>query len=423
MTDVTVAPAGGAPAAAPANEVPINQNPTSIPAPVGSQAPDKPVGDVEGSPHRPESRRESIQRAFERASNPQPPATRREPAKPAPAAEARPGHNNPPEETPKDKPIDLRKPPPKDQADREPQPRDRGRFAPREVAPAQQQAAPAQRQPGQQQPTLAPGDNFREPPPRIAEHAKRDWAAAPESIRGEFHRLAKEAGDLYRAYRPDHDTMNTIRPFHEMATKHGTTLQQALTNYVSMEQKLRADPIAGLDLIVHNLNLPGQNGQRITLRDIAYHVLTQTPDQLRATQMGNTQQAAVHQIGALHQEVAGLKNALQEMHSRQQFTYTRSAVDQFATSHPRFDELGDLIENELKLGFDLETAYRRADLLRPTTHAAQTRTPPAQTRIPDRSISGAPDVAPSNGASRRPREPSRSPRDAVANAIRRVNGI
>jgi hypothetical protein len=98
-------------------------------------------------------------------------------------------------------------------------------------------------------------------------------------------------------------------------------------------------------------------------------------------------------------------------------------VDQFANSHPRFDELGDLIELVLKGGYDLQTAYRRAELLRPTTHAAQTRTPSAQTRsLPDKSIYGAPDTSSLNGAQRRPREPSRSPREAVENAVRRLNG-
>jgi hypothetical protein len=105
------------------------------------------------------------------------------------------------------------------------------------------------------------------------------------------------------------------------------------------------------------------------------------------------------------------------MHHQQQFTYTRSHVDQFADKHPRFDELGDLIETELKLGFNLETAYRRAELLRPTTHAAQTRPTSAQTRTPDKSISGSPDVSPSNGASRDRKPVGR--REAIQNAIRR----
>jgi hypothetical protein len=108
------------------------------------------------------------------------------------------------------------------------------------------------------------------------------------------------------------------------------------------------------------------------------------------------------------------------MHTQQQFVQTRSAIDVFADSHPRFDELGTLIEQELKHGYDIETAYRRAELLRPP-QAAQTRTTPAQTREPDRSIHGANDTGSSSGTPR-PRTPSRTPRDAVTNAIRRLNG-
>ena len=148
----------------------------------------------------------------------------------------------------------------------------------------------------------------------------------------------------------------------------------------------------------------------------------QTQNQPKATQQ-NQQNAAQHQIGALHREVTGLKQHLQQMHTAQQFHYTRSQVDHFADQHPRFDELGPIIERELQLGFDLDTAYRRADLLYPATHAAQTRPPSAQTRPPssDRSISGAPEAGPSNGQSR-PKGPPPSRRDAIQNAIRRVNG-
>jgi hypothetical protein len=78
-----------------------------------------------------------------------------------------------------------------------------------------------------------------------------------------------------------------------------------------------------------------------------------------------------------------------------------------------------LIEQELNVGYDLTTAYRRAELLRPATHAAQTRTTPAQTRS-DKSISGAPDTGPSDGQRRNGKPIAR--RDAIQNAIRRVNG-
>jgi len=407
---------GGAPAAAP-NEAPVNENQVSLPNPIGNQAPDAP----QGQQQRTLTREEAIQRAFDRATKPQPKPERRAEPK---AADAKPGHNSPPEEIEK---FDLRKRPSEqkgDIQDKAPARGDGGRF----VARPQQQPPGAQQQPPgaqQQQPApqqLPENSPFRDPPQRWSEQAKRDWAAAPETVRGDVHRMVNEFTKAYKVWKPDLEEMKSIRNFQQMAKQHGTTLQQALTNYVSMEQKLRADPIAGLDLIVHNLDLKAPNGQKITFRDIAYHVLTQTPEQLRQVQLGNTQQAAAHQIGSLHQEIADLKSTLQQMHTAQQATHTRSQVDQFAEQHPRFDELGTVIEGEIKLGFDLETAYRRAELLRPATHAAQTRTTSAQTRPVDKSIHGSPDVTPSNGASRRPQQPSRTVNDAVERAMR-LNGF
>ncbi len=62
----------------------------------------------------------------------------------------------------------------------------------------------------------------------MAEHAKAEWAAAPESVRGEVHRMQQEFDEAYHKYRGDHETMNTIRHFHDMAREHGTTLDRAL---------------------------------------------------------------------------------------------------------------------------------------------------------------------------------------------------
>jgi hypothetical protein len=179
--------------------------------------------------------------------------------------------------------------------------------------------------------------------------------------------------------------------------------------------------VGGLDVIVNNLGLKTQDGQRITLRDVAYHVLTQSPEQLRSMQQGNQQQSAALQIGSLHQEVAGLKNAINQMHTQQKFSYTRAAVDTFADTHPRFDELGDLIEQELKLGFDIDNAYARAELLRPATHAAQTRNTSAQTRSADRSITGAPGGPAALNGSRHSDKPV-GRREAITNAMKHVGG-
>ena len=437
MSDVTVAPPSAAPSTpAPAsNEVPINPTPTHTPNPVGPQAPPAPA-DVKGSPHRTPSRQEAIQAAFDRANSPPPKGTKPAEKASPPAAEAKKGHNKPPEDTPK---LDLKKRP-TDQS--EPQPRDRGRFAPRqpegnaewnELAKSRtQQGQPEQ--PAQPYKKLAPHEPYAEPPPRMAEHGKRDWASTPETVRGEVHRMHSEYTKAAQHYQASHAAYQQVAPYDQLARQQGTTLQAALSNYVSIEAKLRSDPIAALDTIVHNLGMVDpETKQRIGLRDIAYHVLSQTPEALRQVQQGNAQQAAQQQIGGLYKEVQGLKNAMQQWQSAQQqaahqqrmaqqFVQTRSAVDVFAEAHPRFDELGDLIERELRLGFPLDQAYQRAELLRPATHAAQTRNPSAQTRTSDRSIHGNPDVTGSNPASRKPREASPSARAALQNAMRLVNG-
>jgi hypothetical protein len=417
MSDAGVAPA-------PASEVPINENPVNIPTPVGPQAPDKPVGpDFKGSEHRPESRREAIQKAFQRAD---------EKSKPGPA-KARMGHNQPPEPMERERtekkerpaPLDLKKRPedqPKDERPRA----EHGHFAARDRGEQRGQ----QQQPQQRGPQLPANAPYRAPPTRMADHAKREWHAAPESVRGEVHRMQKEFLGAYQHMRNDHEVMKTIRPYHDMARQHGTTLQRALENYVGMEHKLRNDVVGGLDLIINNLNLQTPEGRRLGLEDVAWHIVNQTPEQRQLLQSKNRAMAQSHQLQQAQQRIAALENEHKRMHYVARFHQTRAGVDQYAASHPRLDELADIIENEVKLGYDLDTAYRRAELLRPSTqaaqtrtngtHAAQTRTHTAQNRN-DRSISGAPDGGSSDGPRRRGDKPI-GRREAIANAMRRVNG-
>jgi hypothetical protein len=419
MSDTAVAP-DTAPPTQPTpqpsqTEVPVNPNPVSAPAPVGSQAPGKPEAP-------PTSRREAIQRAFAKAD-----------AKPKPEA-ARPkiGHNQPPEPIDREKPtIDLKRRP-DDQPGQttsasgtKPDTTQRnraehGHFAPRQ--PAQSQAATtattadAAVAAHARLPETAP---YRDPPVRLHERAKADWAATPESVRGEIHRANGEFQRAYGQYRQDHQVMETIRPFQQMAAQQGTTLERALSSYTSMEQRLRQDPVAGFDVITQNLNLRADDGTPITFRDICWHVINQTPEQHQLVQAKNMQAAQHAQIGQLHREISQLATGIKQMQYQQTFSQTRSALDRYADAHPRFDELGDLIEQEIKLGFTLDQAYARADRLRPATHAPQTRTPTAQTRTTGKSISGAP-AGPTNGTGRPQRPVGR--REAITNAIKRAGG-
>jgi hypothetical protein len=84
--------------------------------------------------------------------------------------------------------------------------------------------------------------------------------------------------------------------------------------------------------------------------------------------------AQSHQLQQAQQRIAALEIEHKQMQYVARFHQTRAGVDQYAAAHPRVDELAELIANEVSLGFDLDTAYRRAELLRPATQAAQTRT-------------------------------------------------
>jgi hypothetical protein len=417
MSDVTVAPAAtpAAPApaaappapAAPQTQVPINENPVNSPPPVGPQAPP-----AEKPEKRPETRREGIQRAID---------TVRAKA-PAPAREAKKGDNQPPEDTPDEK-IDLKKRP-------SDQPRERGRFAAKAASDAQPGA-------GTERPAVSPGQPaapkpYTPPPPgspphhhpipRMSERAKADWDKVPDTVRMDAHRIAREVDQAFRQYKGAHDYMQTIAPYAKMAHEQGTHLSTVLKNHVNIENKLREDPLGGFEVIAHNLNLHTPDGRKITFADICYDYLNRSPEQHQLVQQRNAAQAHQLQIEQLRREQQALANEYRRMQYVHHFQTTRGAVDRYADTRPRFDELGDLIHQEIKLGFDLDTAYRRAEMLRPAT-AAQTRNgqTAAQTRTPDKSISGAPGGSSNANGVARPGKPV-SRKDAIARAIQRHSG-
>ena len=333
MSDVGIAPPPSAPSPAPAsaNEAPINPNPINIPQPIGSQAPPAPVGDVKGD-HHPQSRREAtreaIKKAFQRTEDPGP-------------AKPRMGHNQPPEEMkkerrepPKQPPFDLKKRPSEQE---QPQPRPRaehGHFAPGGAA-GQQGQRKHPRSGGR--PTVLTGPDGRsynvvqlpkgapyvESPRRWDAQARAEWGAAPESVRASVHRMHNEFSQAYRRMHGDVAEFNRIRPYHDMARSHGTTLDRALSNYVGMENKLREDPIGGLDVIVQNLNLRTSDGKRITLPDIAWHILNQSPEQHQMLQTRNQQTAITQQMAQMQQQQAALVRATQQLHYERQFAHTR----------------------------------------------------------------------------------------------------
>jgi hypothetical protein len=442
MSDVGIG--GGAPSApssapsAPAGggEAVINPSPVSLPSPIGPQTGQRTPEQVEDFKA---GRRDTIAKAFDRART-----------DPVPTARAKPGlgHNQPPEPTAKEPltaqappkkaepPLDLKKrpveePPQREgrrrREERQRQERARGEHGHFAADPQGRQTPPGAPLPSQSRQAvpnpLPPHAPYREPPSRgMSPAAQRDWGHAPETVRADMHRMYREFAHASKQMRGAYEAMKPIAPYHRMAQEHGTTLAKALNNYTSMENKLRSDPVGGLDVIVNNLNLRTSDGRRLGLRDIAWHVLNQTPEQHQMIAAQNAQNAQALQLAQIQQRQLALEHHNAQMQHAMQFTRGRAEVDRFAETHPRLDELGVAIERELLLGFQLPEAYRRAELLHPAgpaTHAAKTRSTSGETR--DRSITGAPDSS-LNGGPRR-QKPSANPREAVASAMRRVGGL
>jgi hypothetical protein len=421
--------------------VPVNETPVNQPRPIGDQAPPKPEGQ-ESNKSSHISRREALADAFKRAREAQEEATKNAPRRERPGM----GHNKPPEAMTKEAAKVVEKTEKTGQpSEKQQRYREGGKFArdpakPQQELPLEQQPSQQQgQQPNQQQRQIKPLDDrapYREPPKRWSEKTKQEWHATPESVRGAVYQMAKEFQGAYQKYKGDNDVMNELRPYHDLAVKQGTSMRKAFDNYYGMEMKLRQDLIGGLDVIVQNVarsqGLTGRNGGPLTIQDVAHHIATMSPEQHMLTQQRNIQQSAEQRLGQMQQQVQQQEQALNQILYQQKFTYTRAQVDQFASAHPRFDELADLIKSELDLGFSLEQAYLRADRLRPgSPQAAQTRTQSAQTR--KTSISGAPDGGGKNSTNTRSSDGRRgmngeakhpSRREALAKAFRRAaNGV
>lgn len=322
-----------------------------------------------------------------------------------------------------------------------------------------QAAAAARQQPGaaQQQQGSQPADAEAKPsahaeaPRRFDEGARAQWDKVPESVRGATHRVIRELEQGYEKHKAAAQAFDEIRDFHELARRHGTTVRDALENYVGIERLLQQDPVAGLERIAANLGLKREDGSPATLVDIAASV--------PGREEGH--EGAIRQLrGEIERLRAELGGVSQHVRDGQQRA-VGSAVTAFAREtdaagrplRPRFDELSADIEfflrsakvaADLPLRERLSQAYQLAERLNPSTssgqahsassgqahsagsgHApsaspasmlpAQTRTNPqaeAQTLVDrgSKSLSGAPSGE----------EPARRPSSSIRESLRRA---
>jgi hypothetical protein len=348
----------------------INENAPGFNSPLGSQIP--PDAQAKTEPAKPASLDDSIERAIAKSN-----AKQAEAAKaPEPKADAKADAKA----EPKEAPVRAQD----------------GKFAPK-----QPDAAPAVAKDAAKPVEAAkPSFTASEAPSRFSEDAKKEWATAPESVRRETERAIKELTDGFQKYKQSSERDQTLNEFHEMAKASGKELSGVVREYVNMENKLRQDPIGGLDMLCQRLGF--------SLRDVAAHVMGQKPEE-QASQQDAVIRELRQELATIKQQVGGVTQTIEQQ--REQATLTE--INKFASEHPRFEELAEDIAFFMKSGRakDLPEAYQLAERLNPAPAGQAKETAPAASSAaheppvhPDKgqkSINGAPSVGSTPAAKKR----------------------
>ncbi len=246
-------------------------------------------------------------------------------------------------------------------------------------------------------------------PHRFTPEAKELFSKADPALQTEIARMEQELTGGIEKYRQGAEQWAQLSQFDQMAREHGTTVGQALNNYVQADQMLAQDPVNGVAYILQQ--------QGYSLDQLVDHV-----NEMRAQgmQAHNPQQSELMQLrsqmNAMQQQIQGYQQAQTQNMSN----VVSSEIETFAVSNPRFNEpkiLKDVaLALELGKADNLPDAFAIAERLNPAPQLASPNTPnaQAQTLKAQASITGAP-AAGSNPAGKR--AASSSAADAVNNAF------
>lgn len=255
---------------------------------------------------------------------------------------------------------------------------------------------------------------YRDAPAGFDEGAKAEWDAVPESVRGAMHRRQQELEQGVQKYRAEAQEYEPVRKYADMAKQSGTTLDKALDRYVTLENKLRQDPMGGLEAVVANLGLKKQDGTQVTLRDVAASIMGQTPNQTAARQEATIQQLT-RQLHEVTQKLDGFSQHVEGQKRESQTQTLLTEWNGFVAQNPRASELeGPIAEfltkyradDSLSVNDRLKDAYDWAVARHPNVaHTdeeplVQTQTVASHNPAGQKSISGAPGGADAKTVSR-----------------------
>lgn len=303
---------------------------------------------------------------------------------------------------------------------------DDGKLAKSEQNTAEQKAdqsaadKPATERAGQADDRQSEGRKHTEPPARFLPEARTKWANVPNEVKAEIHRVSAEYETQIERSRPAVEAYESVKEYDEMAKAAGTTMKDAMRNYVEIDKLLLSNPAQGFARIMQSIGItPQQLVQEITKNPQAFQLAPQQPSPQPQQQASPEVQRLQQENQTLRQEA--IRNAAVPI------------IEAFAAEHPDYHEKEAQIMGILKSGVinelygdgltpaqRLAEAYRMAGGNAPSQSAPQalpdhSEPSPARPVDPDgqKSVRG----APSAGQTSQKRPQFKSNREALERAF------
>jgi hypothetical protein len=200
------------------------------------------------------------------------------------------------------------------------------------------------------------GRKIIEAPARFLPRAKELWQNVPHPVREEFDRVFRESEQEMAQYKEHKQFREELSEFETMAKQSGTTMKQALSNYVDIEKKFSQDPAQGFRSLMGNLQMQPQQAishilraYGVTPQQLVQH-MTQSPQEYTALaqpRQAPQQQFQQPQVPQDNPQVKALEERLARMEAER---VENDVITPFAEEYPEFHQNQDAIAEVLKSG-------------------------------------------------------------------------
>lgn len=228
----------------------------------------------------------------------------------------------------------------------------------KEVKPAEAKESEAKAKDETEQVAKTPkpseGRKIIEAPARLLPQNKELWKGVAHPIREEWVRREQEYETERAQYQEAKALSDDLAEFNRMAKESGTTLKQAMSNYVGMENAFRSDPAQGFRALMSNLQMQPQQAISHILRaygvspqQLVQHMSANPNDYTSLARQPVQQQQPQAQQQQANPEIQELRKQLDEMRATQ---LADQIIAPFAKEYPEYYENENQIAEVLKSG-------------------------------------------------------------------------